>query len=87
MLIWLDRRTLVCQSSIERERCLTPDELTDTVIRLMDACLRRLRPMKTIRAAAWKMVKEVLSRMDVTGYRSEERHSRMIDSQRECNPI
>ncbi len=34
-----------------------------------------------------KMVMAVLNRLDVTGYCSEEKRSRIVESHRECNRI
>jgi len=69
------------------EQCLTPAELTDTLIRVMEACLRRLRTMKTVSASDRKMVMAVLRRMDVKGYRAAEKRSLMGEIHRECNRI
>jgi hypothetical protein len=69
------------------QRCLTPDELTDTLIRIMEACLRKLRTMETVSAADREALLGLLSGMDVTGYRSAEKRSLVVDIRRECNRI
>jgi len=43
--------------------------------------------MKTICASDRKMLMAMLSRTDVTGYRSSEKRSLMIEIRRECNRI
>jgi hypothetical protein len=69
------------------QRCLTRDELTDTLIRIMEACLRKLRTMETVSAADREALLGLLSGMDVTGYRSAEKRSLVVDIRRECNRI
>jgi len=58
-----------------------------TLIRVMEECLRTLRTMKTVGSSDLKMIISVLSRMDDTGYRSEEKRSLMVEIHRECNRI
>jgi integrase len=69
------------------ERRPTVEELAGILIRVMKACLRRLRTMKTVSASHRKMVMAVLRRMDVAGHRAAEKHSLMIELHRECNRI
>ena len=66
------------ESNMRTERGVTAEELAGTLIRILEACLRRLRTMKTVSASDRKMVMAVLRRMDVTGYRSGEKRSLMI---------
>jgi hypothetical protein len=67
--------------------CLTPEELTDTLIRVMGACLRRLQTTKAVNASERKAFLGLLDGMDTTGYRALERRSLMIETHRECNRI
>ena len=66
---------------------LTPEQLADTLIRIMEACLRRLRWMKIVSTSDRQMVMALLSRMDASDYRAEEKRSLMVEIHRECNRI
>jgi hypothetical protein len=73
-----------CQSNMSMELCSDDaDNLTDTLIRVMEACLRRLRTMKAVSATDRKQVMAVLKRMDVTACRSQEKQCLMTDIHRE----
>ena len=74
-------------SNMRMEQRLTAEALAGVLIRVMEACLRRLRTMKTVSASHRKMVMAVLSRMDVAGYRAAEKRSLMVEIHRECNRI
>jgi hypothetical protein len=69
------------------KRRLTAEELEGTLIRVMKACLRRLRMMEAIGAVERETVVAVLSRMDVTEYRAAEKRSLIVEIVRECNRI
>jgi hypothetical protein len=74
------------ESNMRAKRRLTAEELAGTLIRVMKACLRRLRMTEAIGAVERETV-VVLSRMDVTGYRAAEKRSLMVELHRECNRI
>jgi hypothetical protein len=64
-----------------------PQEKASLAVDLLEACQCRQRWMKTICASDRKMLMAMLSRTDVTGYRSSEKRSLMIEIRRECNRI
>jgi hypothetical protein len=51
----------------------------------MEAYSRRLQTMEIVITTDRKMVMAAVSRADVTGYRSGEKRSLMVDIHRECN--
>ena len=53
----------------------------------MEASLRRLRTINVIGADDRKAFLGLLSGIDVTGYRSQDKRSLMVEIHRECNRI